>query len=91
VKISVGSTIHFNGAGSYDKDGEIVSYRWKFHDGTTAMGVEADHTYTEPGHYTVTLTVKDERGAEDSDKCEVFVWKPPAPVKDKFGQYPAPL
>ena len=85
MKISVNSTLHFSGAGSYDPDGMIVSHRWKFGDGTTATGVEVNHTYTEPGHYNVTLTVKDNRGAEDSDKCAVFVWKPPVPVADKFG------
>lgn len=87
-KISLGSSIHLSGAGSYDPDpdGKIVSYRWKFGDGTTATGPEVDHTYSEPGQYTVTLTVKDNEGAEDSDKCNIMVWKPPAPVKDKFGQ-----
>jgi len=85
MKISVGSTLHFSGVGSYDPDGMIVSYRWKFGDGTTAIGVEVSHTYTEPGHYNMTLTVKDNRGAEDFDKCEVFAWKPPVPVADKFG------
>jgi PKD repeat protein len=87
VKISVGSTIYFSGADSYDKDGEIVSYNWDFGDGTMALGVTVSHVYSEPGHYTVTLTVKDNKRAEDSDKCMVFVWKPPAPVADKFGEF----
>ncbi|GAH93044.1 unnamed protein product, partial [marine sediment metagenome] len=39
---------------------------------------------TEPGHYTVTLVVEDNKGAKDSDKCEVIVWEPPVPVAGKF-------
>jgi len=86
VKISVGSIIHFSGAGSYDPDGEIVSYRWDFGDGAKDSGMNVSHVYSELGHYTVTLTVKDNRGAEDSDKCHVKVWEPPVPVMNRFGE-----
>ncbi len=86
VKIPVGSTIHFSGAGSYDPDGDIVRWTWSFGDGGKATGEKVSHSYSEPGHYKVTLVVKDNKGAEDSDKCEVMVWEWPAPVADKFGQ-----
>ncbi len=42
--------------------GHITSYAWNFGDGTTATGMLATHTYTEPGTYAITLTVAD---AED--------------------------
>lgn len=71
VKISVGGIVYFSGAGSSDKDGEIVSYMWRFGDGETAMGLEVSHYYLVPDRYIVTLTVKDDMGAEDSDKCHV--------------------
>ena len=86
VKISVDSTIHFIGSESYDKDGEIVSYRWDFGDGETANGEIVSYIYTDPGHYTVTLVVEDNRGAEDSDKCHVKVWDPPKPIVGRFGE-----
>ena len=86
VKISVDSTIHFSGAGSYDKDGTIVSYSWDFGDGKMALGMDVYHFYSEPGHFTVTLTVKDNRGAEDSDKCHVKVWEPPVHIRNRFGE-----
>ncbi|MHA1370960.1 MAG: TIGR04279 domain-containing protein [Promethearchaeota archaeon] len=85
MKIPVGGILYLSGADSYDPDGTITGYSWDFGDGTTATGEIVSHTYTKPGHYTVTLTVKDNRGAEDSDKCMVMVWEWPAPVADKFG------
>ncbi len=67
-------TVHFDGTGSYDPDGEIVGYRWNFGDGTicppdcsASPGTEEkpSHTYIIPGAYTATLTVTDDDGAQD--------------------------
>ena len=58
--------VHFDATGSYDPDGEIVSYEWdmnndgKFDD---AEGEETDYTFTQEGDYTVTLRVTDNSGA----------------------------
>ena len=46
-----------NASTSSDPDGTIDSYTWDFGDGATATGVQAAHTYPNPGEYTVTLTV----------------------------------
>ena len=51
---------------SYDPDGSIVSWCWDFGDGTTSSDRNPTHVYTSPGTYTVTLTVRDDRGAERS-------------------------
>jgi len=64
--VDTGEEISFNASDSYDPDGIIVSYFWDFGDGTTAIGVTANHTYVDDGVYTVTLTVTDDRGATDS-------------------------
>jgi formylglycine-generating enzyme required for sulfatase activity len=56
---SVGETLSFSGADSFDEDGYIVSYAWDFGDGTTGSGVNVTHVYTVPGSYQVTLTVTD--------------------------------
>jgi PKD repeat protein len=55
----VGSPIIFDGSGSNDSDGTIVSYGWNFGDGTTGTGITPIHTYTTAGNYTVILTVAD--------------------------------
>lgn len=54
-----GTPISFNGSGSSDADGTLVSYVWNFGDSTTGTGVSPTHTYTIPGNYTVVLTVTD--------------------------------
>jgi len=58
--------ITFDGSDSYDRDGMIISWKWDFGDGTTGSGKIVKHSYAAPGEYTVTLTVKDEKGATDS-------------------------
>jgi PKD repeat protein len=55
--------INFNGTGSSDPDGTIVSWAWNFGDGTTGNGQTVSHTYTNGNTRTVTLTVTDNSGA----------------------------
>ena len=61
----IGEVINFDGSGSQDTDGSIVEYIWDFGDGSSASGDEARpaHIYNEAGEYTITLTVKDDKGA----------------------------
>ena len=53
------AAIQFNGTGSYDPDGWITDYSWNFGDGQTASGPTPVHSYSSPGTFTVTLTVRD--------------------------------
>ncbi|MGB9757008.1 MAG: PKD domain-containing protein [Candidatus Bipolaricaulaceae bacterium] len=64
----VGQNVIFNGTGSYDPDGAIVSYQWDLNgDGVPEQsGPVATWTYTSAGVYTVTLTVMDNQGATNS-------------------------
>jgi trimeric autotransporter adhesin len=39
--------------------GAPTSWRWDFGDGTTSTAENPTHTYTSPGSYTVTLTIRD--------------------------------
>ena len=64
-------TVHFDGGRSFDPDGTITLYRWDFGDGTTATGVKVSHTYTSPGFYQVTLTVRDNAGKRARDSLIV--------------------
>ena len=61
----IGETVNFDGSGSNDPDGNIVSYNWDFGDGTTESGISSDvtHIYSSYGDHIVTLTVMDNGGA----------------------------
>jgi len=66
--------VNFDAGGSSDNVG-IVKYEWKFGDETTGTGITATHKYTEPGNYTVTLTVRDGAGNSNADSVSVTVQK----------------
>ena len=91
-------TVDFDGSPSADPDGTIASYAWSFGDGTSATGVTARRTYTEPGRYLVRLSVTDDDGATDSTTVSVSVGEPPnvAPTAriaggDREGEAPLTL
>lgn len=70
---NVGENITFDGSGSYDPDGNIVSWEWDFGDTTTGSGETTTHVYTSRGNYTVTLTVTDNDGDTDVTTTTVYV------------------
>lgn len=61
---------------SYDPDGEIISFEWTMGDGRRIVGPVANHTYRNPGRYTVQLTIVDDSGtfsSVQSRRVEVLV------------------
>jgi PKD repeat protein len=68
-----GLTCTFDGSGSSDPGGSIVSYAWDFGDSLSGSGVTTSHTYAAGGTYTVTLTVTDNGGATDPESHSVTV------------------
>ena len=69
-----GRTCQFNAAGSFDPDGAIVSYEWKFGDGTTGSGPTPAHTYTysSGNTYAAILIVTDSDGQRDATRGQTF-------------------
>ncbi len=52
--------------------GAIANYEWDFKDNSPVKnGQSVDHTFTEPGTYSVTLTVKDSKG--DFNRASVMI------------------
>lgn len=61
------NVVTFDGTGSADSDGTITGYDWNFGDGSAhSTQVSPSHTYTGAGDYSVTLTVTDNQGAQNS-------------------------
>jgi len=48
---------------SFDPDGRITSWTWDFGDGNGSTISSPKHTYQRAGDHTVTLTLRDDRGA----------------------------
>ncbi len=73
-----GSTLtnfEFDGSGSTDPDGRIVSYEWRFGDGERAQGMHVSHTFENGGTFDVELTVTDNKGQDGSQEKSVEVEK----------------
>ena len=87
---NIGSTIHLDGSGSSDPEGEPVAFSWTITmrpAGSTAMltGPDtADPTFVVDaiGTYDVTLVVTDSVGGTDSDVVKIFCARNTRPVAD---------
>ena len=85
---TTGVAVLFDGMGSSDPDGTIVTYDWDFGDGNTGTGATPSHSYATDGNYTVSLTVTDDAGATDlaTTTASIGAVNQP-PVADPNGPY----
>ena len=74
--IMPGDTIFFSGSAVDPGILDTFTFEWDFGDGSTASGSSVEHAYTNPGIYTVTLTVTDDDGGSGSDTYVVAVISP---------------
>lgn len=77
-----GVPITFNGGGSYDPDGTIVSYDWDFDDSHTGSGITTTHPFTDSGEYWVTLTVTDNDGLTGLDTAIITIHSSAESIED---------
>ncbi|HEY1741093.1 MAG TPA: PKD domain-containing protein, partial [Acidimicrobiia bacterium] len=68
-----GLVCKFDGSGSTDPDGHVVSYAWDFGDTHTDTVEAPQHSFTTPGMYTVTLTVTDDGGDTGTTSAQITV------------------
>jgi PKD repeat protein len=67
--VKIGTEVQFSAAGGAD----VERFAWSFGDGRFGMGRQVNHSYTEPGTYTVTLTTTDDAGTTTEYTTEVTV------------------
>jgi len=75
--VNPGQSVAFDASASSDSDGVITAYDWDFGDGNLGTGILANHAYTNPGSYLVTLTVTDNGSRQDTATRGVWVNAPP--------------
>jgi parallel beta-helix repeat protein len=81
--VTVNQTVYFDGSGSFDIEGDALSYKWRF-DGVLGntereskwqKSPYINHSYKDPGVYEVDLTV-DDGEFQSTDTCVIYVTKP---------------
>jgi len=75
--VDVNEKIQFDSSGSYDPEGEDVSFQWFFGDGTKSTESNPTHNYNGPGKYKVTLFVGDVLNQMQQKSTTIFVGEPP--------------
>ena len=86
----VGSSITFNGTGSYDPDGTIVSYEWDLDDDgefDDAFGANPTVVFNETYSGNISLRVTDDKGATDIDNTTLTVVINQPPLANANGPY----
>ena len=83
------ATIHFSSEGSNDPDGDPLSFRWDFGDGTTSTAANPTKTYTNKGVYTVRLKVSSGSDQAPAQPIVIQIGLPPtltvaAPVEGQL-------
>lgn len=84
-----GLNVKVDAGQSSDPDGDALTYRWDFGNGSdwVAGSSTEEFTYTEPGNYTITLEVKDPEGLTDTASVQTTVTIPMGPVaEDAFNR-----
>jgi hypothetical protein len=92
-----GKAIALDASGSLDPArgaGGDLTYAWDFGDGAHADGAATSHTYSAPGTYTLTLTVRSPSGTRQIHKTLTVTASPPYYPNPHDGNppggYPAP-
>lgn len=77
--------VTLDAGGSSDADGEALSFRWRFNDGSDAEGERVTHRFAGPGTYPIRLEARDtsgQVGRGSTHDFEVNIKRPPVAKAD---------
>ena len=74
----------FNASNSFINPYIDATFTWDFDDGTTGNGILVNHSYSENGTYTVTLTVIDDDGKNDTMSKTISVGENQPPLNPGY-------
>jgi gliding motility-associated-like protein len=88
IKICAGTSVAFNGSGTnypnnnagYTQSNSTSTFNWTFGDGTNAVGINVNKTFSTPGIYPTVLKVTDVNGCLSTLNVQVIV-QVPKPTK----------
>jgi PKD repeat protein len=87
VLAAPGESVRFDGRGSFDPDGELTAYRWRFsNDREDVSEPVTERKFESAGVYTARLTVTDSAGVSNSqhgDEVQIHINNPPKAVPGK--------
>lgn len=75
-----GIAVYFYSVGSFDPDGDTLTFSWSFGDGGASTSSSPSHVFIAAGTYTIKLTVKDPAGLTGSDAATCTITEPDAPT-----------
>ena len=70
---STSGVITVDGSQSSDPDGNPITFKWNFGDGTNGDSAKMSHTYQTNGNYTIALVVTDSKGAKDTANASAII------------------
>jgi PKD repeat protein/5-hydroxyisourate hydrolase-like protein (transthyretin family) len=79
-----GQTVTFDASQSTDPDGQITSYEWTANGVSIGSGETITDTFTNPGNYTIGLTVEDNDGLTDTANQTITVTEANQPPTASF-------
>ncbi|MGE5175154.1 MAG: Ig-like domain-containing protein [Hyphomicrobiales bacterium] len=65
--------VAFDGTGSSDPDGDVLTFAWTFGDGNTGTGATVSHPYASTGTFDVSLTVTDTGALSATDNTTATI------------------
>jgi parallel beta-helix repeat protein len=74
IPMKLGQQFVLDASGSSEPDGHPLSFRWDFHDGTTATGPRVTHAFTKVGPYSPGVTVTNGRFS-DLAYCDFLAYE----------------